>query len=440
MNSLGGNVYSEHGREKAHIVIVGTNHNTAPIELREKLSFSGEETARAILELKSMAEIREVIIISTCNRMEVMMTADDPGKAVACFKTYISSSRSLPAADFEGALYIHKDDEAVSHMFKVAASLDSMIVGEPQILGQLKQAYKTAVDAKGAGVILNRVMHKAFFTAKRIRSETGIGSRAVSISYAAVELAKKIFGRLNEKTILLIGAGEMAELAVTHLIHNHADGQRYVANRTFATGEALARRFKGQAIRFEEIEDTLVCADIIISSTGASGFVVSRRDIKPVMRARKNRPLFFIDIAVPRDIDPGINRIDNAYVYDIDDLNGVIDENMDARHKESFKAERIIDQAVIRFMQWFDGLDIVPTVKALHDRLSSIAAAEIKRTLPGLDDFSENDALALKRMTEAMIKKFLHHPTLFLKNTGSHPDKALYIDITRRLFHLEPDE
>ncbi|NOY70433.1 MAG: glutamyl-tRNA reductase [Deltaproteobacteria bacterium] len=427
-------------REKARIVIAGINHNTAPLELREKLSFSNGETVEAILELKSMVEIREVIIISTCNRMEVMMTADDPDKAVARFKAYLSSTRSMPPADFEGALYIHKDDEAVSHIFKVAASLDSMIVGEPQILGQLKQAYQSAVGAKGTGVILNRVMHKAFFTAKCIRSETGIGSRAVSISYAAVELAKKIFGRLNEKTILLIGAGEMAELAVAHLIHNHADGRRYIANRTFATGEALARRFNGQAIRFEEIEDTLVSADIIISSTGAPGFIINAKKIKPVMRARRNRPLFFIDIAVPRDIDPGINRIDNAYVYDIDDLNGVIDENMDARHKESIKAERIIDQAVIRFRQWYDGLDIVPTVKALHDRLSFIADAEIKRTLPGLDKFSETDALALKRMTEAMIKKFLHHPTLFLKNTGSHTDKALYLDITRRLFHLEPDE
>lgn len=430
----------EPGRGKARIVIAGINHTTASVALREKLAFTDQETISAISELNTLSEIREAVLISTCNRMEILMTADNPDAAVTCFKSYISFLRSIPVRDFEDALYVHKDNEAVSHLFKVAASLDSMIVGEPQILGQLKQAYKIAVDAGSTGVILNRAMHKAFFTAKHIRSETGIGGRAVSISYAAVELAKKIFGQLNEKTILLIGAGEMAELAVAHLIHNHADGKRYVANRTFAAGEALARRFDGHAIRFEEIADTLVSADIIISSTGAPGFIITRRDIKPVMRARKNRPLFFIDIAVPRDIDPEINRIDNAYVYDIDDLNGVIDENMETRHKESIKAERIIDQAIIRFKEWYDGLDIVPTVRALHDRLSSIADAEIKRTLPGLDTLSENDALALKRMTDVMIKKFLHHPTLFLKNISSHSDKALYIDITRRLFHLEPDE
>jgi len=435
MNSHGGR--NRTGKEKARIVMVGLNHKTASLALREKLSFSDNDALSALYDITRIPGIQESLLISTCNRTEILMTTDDPEAAIAGLKTYLLSLRSLSEKDFENALYVHKDDEAVAHLFRVAASLDSMIVGEPQILGQLKNAYRIAVDAGSTGVILNRLMHKAFFTAKQIRSETGIGGKAVSISYAAVELAKKIFGQLNGKNILLIGAGEMAELAMAHLIHNHADGKRYVANRTFEAGEALARKFNGTAIRLEEIQDTLVLADIIISSTGAPGLIITRKEIKPVMRARKNRPLFFIDIAVPRDVDPSINRMDNVYVYDIDDLNGIIDENMDTRRRESVKAERIIDQSVIRFRHWYDGLDIVPTIKALHDRLSSIADAEIGRTLAGLENLSENDSKAIKRMKDAMIKKFLHHPTLFLKSIGSEPEKTRYIDLIHRLFRLE---
>ncbi len=421
------------------IVLAGVNHTTAPVDLREKLALTEEEMKKAVIDLKQLSEIAELIIVSTCNRMEVIFTTPDPAAAISSVKRCVAAVKSIPVDQFESALYIHIGDEAVRHLFRVGASLDSMIVGEPQILGQIKQAYKAAVDVKGTGVVLNRLLHKTFSVAKRIRNETGIGDRAVSISFAAVELAKKIFGDLENKTILMVGAGEMAELAVEYLIRNRADGKRFVANRTFAVGVELARRFSATPIRFEEIPETLIAADIIISSTGAPDFVITREHVRPIMRTRKNRPLFFIDIAVPRDVDPAINRIDNAYVYDIDDLKGVIDENIDSRRRESIKAERIIDEAVVRYRQWYDSLDIVPTIKDLRRKLAEITGAELERTLQTLNHLSENDIQALKRMTDAMIKKILHDPMLFLKNPGSHRDKSAYIDLIRQIFKLEDD-
>ncbi len=278
-------------------------------------------------------------------------------------------------------------------------------------------------------------MHRAFFVAKRVRTETGIGDRAVSISYAAVELARKIFGSLEGKRVLLIGAGEMAELAVEHLIRHQVSETR-VANRTFENGLELARRFKGQAIRFEEIPEHLRTVDIIISSTGAPGFVVTRDIVKPVIRARRNRPIFFIDIAVPRDIDPEINRLDNAYVYDIDDLKGVIEENLDDRQREAVKGERIVDEAVIRFREWHESLDVVPTIVALRAKLDGLAEAEIKRTVQA-QGLSAVDAEALQRMMGSFINKILHDPTMYLKRDGMLGDRSLHLDTVRKLFKLD---
>jgi len=257
----------------------------------------------------------------------------------------------------------------------------------------------------------------------------------VSVSYAAVELGRKIFGSLEGKRVLLIGAGEMAELAVEHLIR-HQVGATYVANRTFENGLTLARRFNGTAIRFEEIEEHLKQADIIISSTGAPGFVVTRDQVKPVIRARRNRPIFFIDIAVPRDIDPEINRLDHSYVYDIDDLKGVIEENIEDRQKEAVKGERIIDEAIIRFREWLDGLDVVPTIVALRKKLEAMAEVEIRRTAQG-QGMSAEAAEALQRMMGAFINKVLHEPTVFLKKDAMLGDKSAQIDTVRKLFKLD---
>ena len=358
------------------IVLLGLNHKTASVALRECLAFSPDETSAVLRAFQESPVIHEAVLVSTCNRVEILMAAEDKANAVRVAKMFLSEFKKLPASEFEKSLYIHKGDDAVRHMFRVASSLDSMVVGEPQILGQIKEAYKMATLKKTSGVILNKLFHRTFFVAKRVRSETGIGDHAVSISYAAIELGRKIFGTFEGKKVLLIGAGEMAELAVEHLIRNKA-GDILVANRTFENGVKLAKRFKGKAIRFEEIADSLQHVDIVISSTGSTDYVVTREQVKSIIRRRRNRPIFFIDIAVPRNIDPQINRLTNSYVYDIDDLKGVIDESIENRKKEAIKGERIVDEAVIGFRQWYDNLDVVPTIVALTLNWKSITEVAV---------------------------------------------------------------
>jgi glutamyl-tRNA reductase len=417
------------------IILLGINHKTASVEVRECIAFAEDETKTALHSLVGKSFIKEALLFSTCNRVEILLVTDNKDRAVEETKGFIAEFNKIPLEKFEDALYIHEGDDAVRHVFRVASSLDSMVVGEPQILGQVKEAYRTATDEKTSGVILNRLLHRTFFVAKRIRTETGIGDRAVSISYAAVELARKIFGELADKTVMLIGAGEMAELAVEHLIRNRAN-KVWVANRTFETGVELAKQFNGQAIRFEEIPESLKTVDIIISSTGSPDYVIQRDQVKGVLRKRRNRPLFFIDIAVPRDIDPEINRLNNTYVYDIDDLKGVIDENVEDRQKEAIKGERIVDEAVIRFREWYESLDVVPTIVALRNKMESIAAAELKKTLQS-SMISEQDAAALQKMADSLINKILHDPTRFLKRNGMREDKSFYIDTVRKLFKLD---
>jgi glutamyl-tRNA reductase len=415
---------------------LGLNHKTAPVELRECLAFSSDEATNALKTLKKNKAIGEVMLFSTCNRVEVLITTENLPEAEQAVKGFLASFNGIPIKQFENALYIHHGDEAVRHVFRVAASLDSMLVGEPQILGQIKEAYREATEIKTSGVILNRLLHRAFFVAKRIRTETGIGDHAVSISYAAIELGKKIFGDLEDKKVLLIGAGEMAELAVEHLIRNRA-GDIFVANRTFERGIQLANRFKGRPVRFEEIPDCLKFVDIIISSTGSADFVILRDDVKGVMRSRRNRPIFFIDIAVPRDIDPQINRLNNSYVYDIDDLKGVIEDNIEDRNKAAIQGERIVDEAVINFRQWYENLKVVPTIVALRKKIETLANSEVEKTLNSLDHLSENDCKAIQRMTQALVKKILHDPMVVLKSNGGHWNKSVYLDITRKLFNLD---
>ena len=417
------------------IVLVGINHKTASVELRECIAFSEEESVTAVQALLRQPDLNEVILFSTCNRVEVLFVTDDKNPAISATKKFIADFNKIPLEEFENALYVHEGDEAVRHVFRVASSLDSMVVGEPQILGQIKSAYRTATAINTSGVILNRLLHRTFFVAKRIRTETGIGDRAVSISFAAVELGRKIFGTLEGKTVLLIGAGEMAELAVEHLVRNKV-GDIYVANRTFENAVALAKKFNGQALRFEEISACLKFIDIIISSTGATDFVITRDQVKGILRLRRSRPLFFIDIAVPRDIDPAVNRLSNSYVYDIDDLKDVVDENMEDRQQEAVKAERIVDEAVISFRHWHAGLEVVPTIIALRNKVTSIAQAEIKKTLQS-NNFSDSGVEALNKMTGALINKILHDPTIFLKKNGMLSDRSHYIDAVRKLFNLD---
>jgi glutamyl-tRNA reductase len=417
------------------IILIGINHKTAPVELRECIAFAADESQEALQTLQRQPHIREVLLVSTCNRVELLFTTDNKSESISMTKAFIADFNKIPLDQFETALYVHEGDAAVRHIFRVASSLDSMVVGEPQILGQIKEAYRLATQIRTSGVILNRLLHRTFFVAKRIRTETGIGDRAVSISYAAVELGRKIFGNLAGKSVLLVGAGEMAELAVEHLIRNKADNI-WVANRTFENGVELAKKFKGSAIRFDEITNSLETIDIIISSTGSPDFVITRDQVKSIIRKRRNRPIFFIDIAVPRDIDPGVNRLTNSYVYDIDDLQGVVDENIEDRQQEAVKGERIVDEAVIGFRRWYENLDVVPTIIALRKKIETIAAAEIKKTLQS-NKIQDAGAAAIHRMTGALINKILHDPTVFLKTNGMVEDKSLYVDAIRKIFKLD---
>jgi len=418
------------------IVLLGLNHKTASVDVRECIAFSPDEIDRALMTLREHPAIGESILFSTCNRIEMLMVVEACEPAVAVAKQFITDFKKVPLSRFEPALYQYVGDDAVRHTFQVAASLDSMVVGEPQILGQMKEAYRKATLEKTSGVILNKLLHRTFFVAKKVRTETGIGDHAVSISYAAIELAKKIFGDLDGKRVMLIGAGEMAELAVEHLIRNRVAAVT-VANRTFARGVDLAQRFGGKAIKFEEIVPSVQEVDIVISSTAAGGYVLRKEQIQEAMKNRRNRSLFFIDIAVPRNIDPEVNRISNAYVYDIDDLKGIIDENIEDRQREAIKAQRIIDEAVIGFRKWYDSLEVVPTIISLRGKVEAIARQELDKTLGSLSHLSETDKQAIERMTGAMVNKILHEPTHFLKKDGCTGNKSQWLDLTRQLFNLE---
>jgi len=418
------------------IVLLGLNHKTASVNVRECIAFTEDETEGALSVLRDNAAIGEAVLFSTCNRVELLMAVDDHEEGIAAAKRFLAEFKKVPLDRFDDALYTHRGDDAVRHIFQVASSLDSMVVGEPQILGQMKASYRQATVAQTSGVILNKLLHRTFFVAKKVRTETGIGDHAVSISYAAIELGRKIFGELQGKPVMLIGAGEMAELAVEHLIRNRS-GAITVANRTFEKGVELARRFSGKAIRFEEIIGAIQDVDIVISSTGATDYVLRKQQIKQAMKNRRNRQLFFIDIAVPRDIDPEINRINNAYVYDIDDLKGIVDENIEDRNREAMKARRIIDEAVIGFRRWYDTLAVVPTIVALRDKVETLARKELEKTLGSMSHLPEADKRAVERMTHALVNKVLHDPTQFLKKDGCHGDKSVSLDLTRKLFKLD---
>ena len=421
--------------DKLDILLIGLSHKTASVEIRECIGFSGDRTDQALLALHALDAVHEALLLSTCNRVEVLLTTTDRKAAARQVIAFLAAMSDLPPAEFEDKLYRHVNDAAVRHIFRVAASLDSMVVGEPQILGQIKAAYRLAAKKKTSGVILNRLLHRTFLVAKRIRTETGIGDHAVSISYAATELARKIFGDLEGRNVLLIGAGEMAELAVEHLIRNRASAI-LVANRTFERGVELARRFNGRAIRFEEITDGLEAADIVISSTGSSDYVIRRDQVKGAMRRRRNRPLFFIDIAVPRDIDPEINRLNNIYVYDIDDLKGVIEENIEDRQRAAVKGDRLVDEAVIRFRQWYESLEVVPTIVALRRKFEQVIRAEVDRTgLAGAEQGVGDEAL--DKMINALVNKILHDPTTILKREEGHGNKAQLLAAIRKLFRLD---
>ncbi len=415
------------------ILVIGVNHKTAPVEVRERLALNQMENPpiKLFWELPS---VREVVFLSTCNRVEVIAGVKDYSSARDEVIDIWTKMAQVPTENFLKSTYIYRGKEAIRHVFRVASSLDSMVVGEPQILGQLKSAYRTAHELGCSGQILNKLMHKAFSVAKKIRTETRIASQAVSISYAAVELAKKIFGDLSGKSAMLIGAGEMAELAAQHLITNGISELK-VANRTLERAIELSKTLGGEAISLAEVEDALIDVDIVISSTGAPGFVVKKEQIQKIMRPRRHRLLFFIDIAVPRDVDPEINDIENCYVFDIDELKEVVEENKAERQKEAVKAERIIDSEIIKFKSWLSSLDILPVIRGLQEKAESIRKKELTKTLKNLKNLDEKELKAIEKLTQSLVSKILHDPIIFLKK-GNSENKEEALVMISKIFSL----
>ena len=416
------------------IVLLGVNHKTTPLAIREKLALSAGYD-EPLLALGQLKELREYYLLSTCNRVEVLFTCQDVEKARTCVLERLFAD-TVPQEELDQYIYQYLDDQAVEHLFLVAASLDSMIVGEAQILGQLKEAYRQAAKHRCSGFVLNKLLHKSFSVAKRVRTETRIGANAVSISYAAVEMARKIFGDLAGKKVMLIGAGEMAELAAEHLVGQGVT-EVIVANRTLQRAVNLARCFNGQAVVLDELVDQLQHVDIIISSTGAPDLILRKEDVRPVMRERRNRPLFFIDIAVPRDLDPAINELDNVYLYDIDDLHNVVEMNKSERDKEAVKAYRIIAEEKLKFSKWLSNMESTPTIIQLRIMIEGLVRGEVEKTMGRFEGLSSPDQERTEKMVAAITGKMLYRPLHYLKNENhciSLPDR---INTVRTLFQLD---
>lgn len=420
-----------------NLVVLGLNHNSAPVEIREKLSISSARLGEHLSTLKErVPEAREEVILSTCNRVEIYALVSDIKKGVASLKKFMADYHELDIATLENYTYVYALEEAVEHLFKVSSSLDSMVVGEPQILGQVKTAYKAARELSVTGTVLNNLFERSFSVAKRIRTETGIAENAVSVSYAAVELARKIFGDLAGKTTLLIGAGEMIELAIKHLVSQGVKTV-LVANRTYERAVDLATQFNGEAVHFDHLHEELKRCDIVISSTGAPHFVVRKELAEQVIAERANRPMFFIDIAVPRDIEPSVNEVDNCYVYDIDDLKSVVESNLAERAKEARKAEDIVRGEVKQFLSWLDHLEVAPTITELRAKADAIRKAELEKTVNRLTSISDKDKETLDKMTAAIVNKILHAPIVNLKKTAETEDGHQYVSALRKLFEME---
>jgi glutamyl-tRNA reductase len=412
--------------------LIGVNHITAPVEVRERLAIPESRLPDALKRLAGHPGVDEGLILSTCNRVEVLAQTRN---GMVDLRGFLREYFQVDPAEYETHLYEYRESDAVRHLFRVTSSLDSMVVGEPQILGQVKEAYATA---RAVGVVhsqLDLLLTRAFAVAKRVRTETAIGSSAVSVASVAVELAKKIFGSLQGKNVYLVGAGKMSELAARHLLAHGAE-TIFVANRTHERAQQLAAKFDGQAILFEQLYETCDRADIVITSTGAPHAIFRREHGELFLGRRKNRPIFFIDIAVPRDVDPEMNKLDGIFVYDIDDLQQAVSSHVNDRRKEAERAELIVAAEVNRFQIRLQTLDVVPTIVSLQDHLETIRQAEIDRVRGRLGTLSPEQEMAVDALTRGIVSKIMHTPISTLKTAVREPEATTVIDLVRRLFNL----
>ena len=419
------------------VFVVGLNHKIADVDVREKLAFQGDKLAEGLMRFRELPGIQEAMILSTCNRVELYANIQDTQQASDSVKAFLSAFHNINRSSLDRSLYIYDDSEAAKHVFRVAASLDSMVIGEPQILGQLKDAFELALSKKTTGILLNKLMKKAISVAKRVRTETKIAENAVSISFAAVELAKKIFTDLSRRVFMLLGAGEMAELAAKHLIGNGVR-EVLVSNRTFDRACDLAKEFKGRPVKFEDFILEMVRTDIMICSTGAPHYILTKNQMQKVMKERKQRQVFIIDISVPRNIDPEINDLENVYLYNVDDLQGVVNSNMFERQKEAEKAEKIIAEELETFLRWQASLDSVPTIIALREKAEEIRKEELDKLFSKIQDMGEKEKESIEYMATAIMNKLIHPPTAALK--GDTENKEMLVAAIRRLYGINGEK
>jgi glutamyl-tRNA reductase len=418
------------------LLVTGVSHKTAPVEVRECLAFSDGSVPTALADLRAQRGIAEAVILSTCNRVEVIVTADDACDVHGTVDAFMTSARGLSAEALGPHLYRYEGRDAVHHIFRVAASLDSMVIGEPQILGQLKSAHAMAKSVGAVSGWLDGFLARSFSVAKRVRSETGIGQMAVSVSYAAVELARKIFGSLSHRTVMIAGAGKMSELAARHLRRSGAS-HIFVTNRTFERAVEMAKLFHGTPIEWGRFPSMLPEVDILIASTGSTEHVLSKDDMHRVISARRNRPVFLIDIAVPRNIDPAVNELDNVFLYDIDDLQEVVNANLRERMKEAEHAERIVAEEVERMMARLRVQEVAPTIVGLQEQLEQIRAAEVDRMRRKYGPLSAEQEEAWESLTRGIINKIAHMPISELRRQAVNPEGAHVVEAIRRVFHLK---
>lgn len=417
-------------------LVVGLSHRTAPVEVRERLAVTPARLEHELREIATRGGFDEALLISTCNRVELYATSANPVEASKIAKSALTE-RLAGSAD-DDVLYQERGVDVIRHVFRVASSLDSLVVGEPQILGQVKEAFDAAKSAGTVGTLLGRCFTQAFATAKRVRNETGIAEGTVSVSSIACELAKKIFGNLEGRRTLLLGAGEMGESAARSL--RQTGTQLHVINRSEERAQRLAEACGGRAVPYERLSTELADADVVIASTASPQFILTPKLMKGVVRTRRHRPLFIIDIAVPRDVDPRVGNMDNVFVYDVDDLQQVAEENLTVRAREAAQAEHIVEEELEAFLSWRRSLELAPTIVALRKRFGQIAEEELQRTLPRLDSASQSDRAVVEAMGRSLINKLLHQPMTQLKAGAGEPDGALLIDAVRRLFALSEDE
>lgn len=427
------------GEHKLHILVVGLNHRTAPVEMREQFTISEESLQEALLHLKSMQKVRECVIVSTCNRLEIYTVVDRLPLCGHDIKTFLEEWFGTKREEFVPYLYIHEDNDAVKHLFRVASGLDSMIIGETQILGQVRNSFLKAQRLGTTSTIFNQLFKQAVTMAKRVHTETAINENAVSISYVAVELSKRIFGNLKDKTILIIGAGKTGELTVKHLLASGAK-RVIVANRTIDKAKELSAYFNGEYCSIEQMESKLMEADVVISSTGAPSTVLTRRQIEQVMSHRNehsDRPLLMIDIAVPRDLDPEINHVPYVMLYDIDDLEGIVENNMVQRRETALHIENMIAEEMSSFQKWKKTLAVGPLIKALQEKSNTIHEEVMESLFNKLPHLSEREEKVIRKLSKSIVNQMLHDPIENLKAMSAVNNNEEMIQLFTQLFNLE---